>query len=300
VGGGEGDIIGVFDHAINIVLPRGLVCLVAEEVGRGPLNITVNLPVGIPSMSSLGLQIGGKVRVSSFSLELGGRHRVSFGSVGIYSPKGKLARDLLEGDEIAANLKIVRKTAIRFGNMQGLGDLLALVRPRADGAKAGNLNIFASAALPRLVRLEEAFFSEDESSLIEAVGGLVGLGPGLTPSSDDVLAGLVLVCALYGNKLGIAQRASQLVARATVAEARGKTTLLSEECLMQAALGRGNEPALRLCDALLTGGRESVERETRRVLAIGETSGTDTVLGIVLGTTLCMGRRSGLAGRAST
>ena len=52
---------------------------------------------------------------------------------------------------------------------------------------------------------------------------------------------------------------------------------------------------MRLCAALLTGGRKSVERETRRVLLIGETSGTDTVLGIVLGTMFCIFKQPSLA-----
>ena len=160
--------------------------------------------------------------------------------------------------------------------------------------KAGRLNIFASAALPRVVRLGRAFRSEDKNSLTDAITELIGLGPGLTPSSDDMLAGLVLLCVLYAKNSGRARRASRLIALVTAEEARGRTTVLSEEYLMQAASGRGNEPVMRLCAALLTGERESVERETRRVLAIGETSGTDTVLGIVLGTMLCMGRRSSL------
>ena len=73
--------------------------------------------------------------------------------------------------------------------------------------------------------------------------------------------------------------------------------MLSEEFLMQAALGRGNERVSRLCEALLTAGPGVVERETKRVLSIGETSGTDTALGVILGTMLCTGRRIGLAMR---
>jgi hypothetical protein len=240
---------------------------------------------------------GEKVSVRGLTLELGNHHRISFGSAGIYSENRKFALPMLEENEIAANLEVMEGTALLFGNLSGLGELLALVRPRAVKAKAGDLNIFASAAISRIIRLEQAFRSEEENELTHAVSELIGLGPGLTPSSDDMLAGLVLLCTLYAENRGHMQRASQLIAQVTAAEAPGKTTILSEEYLRQAASGRGNEPVMRLCIALLTGRRESVERETRRVLAIGETSGTDTVLGIVLGAMLCMGKRSGLAWR---
>lgn|GEM_PF-1991005 len=292
--GGEGTVQGVFDSAINILFAEGLVCLVPEIVQRGPLNVTLRLPVAPPRMSSLGVRAGDRVRVHGFALELGNRHLVSFGSARIYSPRKKFSLPMLTNGEIDANMEIMRKNALLFGNMAGLGELLALMSPRTAKATAKNLNIFASFAFGRIVRLEQAFRSEKKSTLEDAVSELIGLGPGLTPSSDDMLAGLVLLCVLYGKNRGCAQRASQLLAQVIAEEARGRTTLLSEEFLRQAASGRGNEPIIRLCAALLTGRRDSVERETRSLLAIGETSGTDTVLGIVLGAMFCTGRRLGL------
>jgi hypothetical protein len=246
-------------------------------------------------MSSLGIRNGDKVMVQDSRLEFGNGRRVLLGSARIYSPKSRFTAPLLEEREVAANLEVVRKAALHYGNRAGLGQLLALVRPGVGRATASDLNVFASAALPRMVRLEQAFRSEERERLTDAVLELIGLGPGLTPSSDDMLAGLVLLCVLYAKNYGRAQHATRLLAQTVAAEARGRTTILSEEFLRQAALGRGNEPVVRLCTALLTGGRESAERETKQVLAIGATSGTDTVLGVVLGTIFCMGGPSSLA-----
>jgi hypothetical protein len=281
----------VFDGAINILFASGLVSLVPETVRRGPLNVTLRLPVRTSRMSSFGVRTGDNVRVQGFILELGDRHLISFGSAGIYTPRRKFTQPMLADKEIEANLDVMRENAIVFGNMAGLGELLGLTLSEAARISAGNLNIFASFALRRIARLEQAFRSEEKKALTNSVRGLIGLGPGLTPSSDDMLAGLVLVCVLYAKNCGCAQRVSRLLSQVIAEEAPGRTTLLSEEYLRQAASGRGNEPVMKLCAALLTGGREMVERETRRVLAIGETSGTDTVLGIVLGTMFCMGRK---------
>lgn len=294
---GEAVVHGVFDGAINVLLSNGLVSLVPEGQERGPLNVALRLPAGRQRMSWLGIRTGDRVALKDSGLELAGRHLVLFGSAGIYSPRQKFAAPLLGKGQIASNLDAVTKTALVRGNKAGLGGLLALVRPGAAKVKAGDLNIFARAALPRIVRLEQAFCSDEETALTEAVAELVGLGPGLTPSSDDMLAGLVLLCALYAKNHGIARRATLVVARAAAAQPHGRTTVLSEEFLRQAALGRGNERVMRLCAALLTEGASSAERETHRVLAIGETSGTDVVLGIVLGAMFCLGERSGLASR---
>lgn len=295
LGGGRGVIDGVFDGAINISLLRGLVCLVPEAAEKGPLNLTLKLPVGVPKMSALGARAGDKVRVQEGTLELCDRYRVAFHHATVYWPQREFTSSMLEDMEIAGNLEVVRRTTLRFGRMAGLGELVSLLGPRTGPTAALDLNIFASASIPRIIRLEQAFRSADGSLMTDAVRELLGLGPGLTPSSDDMLEGLVLLCILFARSRGTLQGASRLISQAVAREARGRTTLLSEECLRQAALGRGNEPVMRLCEALLTAGPEAVERETKRVLAIGETSGTDTALGVVLGTLLCTGKKFGLA-----
>jgi len=245
-------------------------------------------------MSSLGIRAGDRAVLADSSLELGDRYRIVFGAAPIYSPSRKLAAPLLGESEIGENLEVLRKAALLQGNMAGLGGLLALTRQRGAEVKPRGLNMFASAALPRIVRFERALRADDRSALTEAIREIVGLGPGLTPSSDDMLAALVLLCVLYSKNLEGGQRLPVPIAQAVASLPSGRTTALSEEFLRQAASGRGNERLAGLCSAVLTGGRESVERETKRVLGIGETSGTDAVLGIVLGTTFCLGRRPSL------
>ena len=291
----DGVVHGVFDGAINLLLNGGLISLVPEAGERGPLNLALRLPVGLERMSSLGIRVGDRAALTDSSLELGDRYQIVFGEAPIYSPRRKLAAPLLGESEIGRNVEVARRVALLHGNMAGLGELLALLRRRGARAKPSGLNMFASAALPRIARLERALRAYDRSVLAEAVGEIVGLGPGLTPSSDDTLAALVLLCVVYSENLGGAERRPVPIARAVATLPRGRTTALSEEFLRQAASGRGNERITRLCTAVLTGGRESVERETRRVLGIGETSGTDAMLGIVLGTLFCLGRAPGLA-----
>lgn len=292
---GEGTVHGVFDGAVNVRLPGGIVSVVPEAAERGPLNVTFRMHGGEPKLASLGLRAGDRARARGATLELGSRVRIALGPAEVYSPGLRLDRSMVEDKEVSANLEAARSIGILAGNMKGLGGLLSL--PRLG--TAGPLNVFAAAALPRIAELERAFRSEDERLLRRAVGELIGLGPGLTPSSDDVLASLVLSCLVYSENRGSKREVSRLVARAAASEARGRTTILSEEYIGQAAQGRGNEPILRLISAVLTSGQESVERETRRVLAIGETSGTDAVLGVVLGMSLCLDLHPGMEGRGA-
>jgi hypothetical protein len=293
-GRGEGVVYGVFDGAINLLLSGGLICLVPEGGEKGPLNLSVRLPVGQGRMSSLGIGEGDTVFLAGSSLELGDRYRVRFGGAPVYSPERGLPGPLLDKRGIGGNLDVVKRAALLHGNMAGLGGLLAMAQTGRAMPRPYDLNIFASAALPRVIRLERALRADRRGALTDAVRGLVGLGPGLTPSSDDMLTALVLVCVLHSESLGGENGRPVPIAQAIASLPPGKTTLLSEEFLRQAASGMGNERVVRLCSAVLTGGRESVERETERVLGIGETSGTDAALGVVLGALFCLGRRPGL------
>jgi hypothetical protein len=250
----------------------------------------LNLPSGLRNLTSLGLKTGDKVSVHDFTLKLGERNIVSFGSASIYSPNQRFKNSILADNEIEENIEVMRRTAILFGKMAGLGELLSEITPGKANEKIKKLNIFSSFAFPRIIRLEQAFQSEKESNLKNAVHELIGFGPGLTPSSDDMLAGLVLLCVLYAKNCERAKSVSRLLGQAIVKEVQGRTTLLSEEYLKQASSGRGNEQVMRLCAALLTEGQAPVERATREALEIGETSGTDTILGIVIGALLCIGK----------
>ncbi|RIQ23915.1 oxamate carbamoyltransferase subunit AllH family protein, partial [Jiangella rhizosphaerae] len=49
-------------------------------------------------------------------------------------------------------------------------------------------------------RLGLALLCGDDDEVSDAVGGLLGLGPGLTPAGDDVLAGALVVAAAAGPR----------------------------------------------------------------------------------------------------
>ncbi|HET7820515.1 MAG TPA: DUF2877 domain-containing protein [Ornithinibacter sp.] len=107
--------------------------------------------------------------------------------------------------------------------------------------------------------------------LTAAVARLVGKGPGLTPSGDDALAGALLVAHALGNGPGLAD-----AVRARLAA----TTAVSAALLDAAADGYAARQVVTLVDAAVAGDPDAVRRALPAVLAIGHTSGADTVTGI--------------------
>ncbi|HYN68063.1 MAG TPA: DUF2877 domain-containing protein [Ornithinibacter sp.] len=100
---------------------------------------------------------------------------------------------------------------------------------------------------------------------------MVGRGAGLTPSGDDALAGALLVTHALG--------AGRALADAVRARLRS-TTAVSAALLDAAADGYGARPVVALVDAVVASRADAVRRALPAVLAIGHTSGADTVAGI--------------------
>lgn len=116
--------------------------------------------------------------------------------------------------------------------------------------------------------------------LAERVGTLVGAGPGLTPSGDDVLCGVLLALRLHprGSADLVADLWRAVEPRLT------STTSLSAALLREAADGYAAEPVLRLLERLASFGPADdpapVAEAVGAVLAIGHTSGADLLGGL--------------------
>ena len=108
-----------------------------------------------------------------------------------------------------------------------------------------------------------------------AVNMLLGLGPGLTPSGDDVLGGVLLALHASGRE----PEAQALVT--IVGERASATNRISLAHLAAAARGQGAATLLELIAALLDGEtrRSRLAALVRGIGRIGHSSGWDAVLG---------------------
>lgn len=108
--------------------------------------------------------------------------------------------------------------------------------------------------------------------------GLIGLGPGLTPSGDDMLTGAL--AALYSNQKLLALNRYPLILP-DFQSLLTLTTSVSCSYLDSAARGQFSTPLVRLMGRLAHS-RDS-ETAIRDLLGHGHTSGADTLLGLVTG-----------------
>jgi len=234
-------------------------------------------------MSSLGIRNGMQVRKVGGLLLIGDVLEISLENAELWRPKTRAER-CLDPVLIRDNLELAKQFAASKARREGLGQLLPLVDEIAAGKmpRAPDLNMAAKAVLHWLVDLVKAVRYENLEGVKGAARKLIGLGPGLSPSADDALSGFTASLWWVSRSLS---RGKKYVKRIneTIVSCSGTTTMLSQQLLRHAAKGETNERVGELLDAILAGTTPDVEKGAEEVLQIGETSGIDMMVGILLG-----------------
>jgi Protein of unknown function (DUF2877) len=150
-----------------------------------------------------------------------------------------------------------------------------------------------------LRRLEAAVRTRDTRIAAEATVSLLGLGQGLTPSGDDVLAGMLVglhhLDWARGNELRpVRGQPPASVIRDTIAtrvlvDAPTRTATLSAALLGHAARGEAAGEVTAVLNSLC--GRRPLSPALMRLLAVGHTSGYDTACGVLAAGRALLGQR---------
>jgi hypothetical protein len=278
----RGAVHSCYRGAINVQTELGLVCLVPRETGRGPLNINLDAQ-GLARVGDLASGSPVATGVKELAFENG--FRILLSNAGVYEPTGRFEGALLPPRAIKRNISVAKDVALLVGHLAGVGELLEATGGSQKAVPP--LSAFSAAAFPNTERLLGAIRAGDAAGAEKATRGLVGLGIGLTPSADDMLCG-ILVSIVLGSINGIGAGGMEGLAARIGDACRGRTSALSCEFLRQAASGRANERVMRLVESIYTGTTGKVRAATLDAIKIGATSGTDTIVGVVLGATAAL------------
>jgi hypothetical protein len=160
---------------------------------------------------------------------------------------------------------------------------LAAMRERLRAIEATPASVLAhtTAALiaRRTAALQLALRAGDAEAARAQAIALVGLGPGLTPSGDDLLVGFF--AALHVADAPAARWTT--LGKDVVARVAARTNAISLAALRAAADGRVRSTVSTLLHASMHGSPASTEAALDAVLAIGSTSGADLAGGAIAG-----------------
>jgi hypothetical protein len=238
-----GVVHSVFAHAVNMTIRGDLWTLLADDKG----DLSYGIRVGRPRFDCLGLRSGDAVRMRSGFLSLGTRIVVDCRAAPRWEPPAE------------ADLAL------------GLEHRLARIAEATRGRSWPESQQMANAVRTSV---------HDADSLPEVLAGVVGRGPGATPSGDDVLVGILAV--LTSPHSGSAGATAAQTLRKSLLPLLPTTTDISGHLLRQAACGMFSRDLHELRSALIEA-TPSCEQDLtlRRVLETGATSGADTCEGLL-------------------
>lgn len=274
-GDGPGGVVhSVFRSALNISWPNGLLTIVPRSGGGLPNGIIAELGPDFRSLIREGMAVRVDVdglRIEGPGLAIDLRHAASW-SPRLGTPMG--------GTDVAAarwraRSRPTREIAAAVAERDGAtasGGLRPLLRQGPGAADLGT----ASRAGAILAELESAVAAADRAGATAAARRLIGLGPGLTPSGDDALVGIEAAhWALRAPMAGFLGSALDDVDE--------RTTAIAATLLRHAAAGEFAERLHSLLGALIGPDDAAIVAALERAVAWGATSGTDCLVGVLLG-----------------
>jgi len=199
---------------------------------------------------------------------------------------------------IKLNLRVLRDVIYTCPSREGLVPLLENVelvgsidlflKPRNDS--------FAERARPGIERVMWGIFSLDKAAITESAKTIIGLGPGLTPSCDDFLCGLLVSLKTGAAVLSMSDDTGFFdeIAGSIYEEARQRTTVFGSSMLREAREGVCPLAVVNLIHCLLTEDMERNAEASKTLVRMGETSGADIAIGVFYGIRFLVSRLENL------
>lgn len=260
----SGKVIAAFQRSFYASIGGRLICVGSRTLGSGPLHVLCDRWPGDV------FSVGQSVAVVGTALDIDGTLLADFEGALIWKPDPAL-------DWSLASLTIGLRAADEIWRETSGDDGLApLGRPLS-----GQASLLIEAAKPgvdALIRVVECGLrhSAPASADCAAMVGLIGLGPGLTPSGDDFLLGGLLAL----DALGLVEARNSLWQ--VCLPHLDRTNEISRAHLEAAALGYGAAALHEAVHATIAGRTERLGPALSAVSEIGQTSGRDGFTGALI------------------
>jgi hypothetical protein len=269
----EGQVAAVFRSTFYVETDAGFLCIGNEALEPSPLSLVTTAPAGT-DWSACGLQRNAQVHISSKAISVGNRFSYLHSGAADWSPTPVpnhwCAIDLERG------LNVFREASLSYIPEEGLGPFLI------NGHSPSENNLICVTAQAPIAEAQRWLVSamrcpDRGEQVINWVHPLVGLGPGLTPSGDDVIGGVMI--ALHGvGKPGICRH----LWKQAHDQARSASNPISHALLNAASQGYGSAGIHCALAAILQGREQDIRDSVAGIDRIGHTSGWDTMTGAAI------------------
>lgn len=256
----------IFSHALNMEDDKGLlISLLSSQKDLTPMSMVLSTPL----INRLPIEIGQVCSIENGHIKINNKLKIGLDHASVHSLKMAVIDTYIRDDD----LNTLKNFIADKSHGDGISELVDFIDfgSQIQSKKSNRRkNEYASFIESRLVSLLNKIRFR-EKDINQSVEKIIGFGPGLTPSTDDFLVGLLTIQYIHDLK-GFCK--VDLLERVI-----GKTTKVSEEMIKHVLEGYINETYLTLVDALYHGEAALID-SLNKVTDIGETSGKDYLFGL--------------------
>ncbi len=265
-----GRVTAVFERSIYIEVNSSWICLADASLGLGPLVVSIKSIYGRDWINSF--RVGRLVKFFSESIRIDDSIIIS--TKGVCSWVPSKASNWTK-TSILVGLNALENFVESNIPDKGLGRFIFEFPDRFPSSDESMAAEHSIEILKNWVR--QCF--EIQMPIIpdkEAIASLIGLGPGLTPSGDDFLGGMLIALHICGEKL---VKNNLYVQIESLIDSTGP---VSSSHLNAAAYGEGSHSLHQILNMLLEGNEAYLEFGIDSINQIGHTSGWDALAGAVV------------------
>jgi len=248
-------IHSIFQHAINLIDHSDwIITILPDNYSAGPQTVILTQD-GFAEFKSLGFKVMDTCNLRNLidtenAITITGR-----------TINESILKDITR---IHRNIDYFESILSQRGNKNGL---------------LGQNSIYSKYAAPIMTEIESSFSQGKYEKAADNILKLTGLGPGLTPSGDDFILGIL---AVFKFCL-VPQDIICTLTRKIINDAKTRTNIISYNMLRQGAMGGFPEWVEDMAFSIICENPEDIDIAFSKILKIGSSSGSDISAGMLFG-----------------
>jgi len=268
----------VFTEALNLSVGNTLITFQSSSIFLTPQSIVVQLPENFSFRDYA--SPGFDYRVEGNLVYINPLVTVRIDCAKLWKPLDLIGADFRSMD-ILGSLYIlderISHAKVNSGFAAVLNSMFQLPRKHRPGQEE---LFFGKHFSFTLENAYAAWIKRDVGSAAKILSTLVGMGPGLTPSGDDFLVGMIAALYALKGKSAILEFFLRMLKKEVKGKSHG-TNDISRSFLMYSIQGQVSKPLGCLLAALAERNIEEISKYCDQLINYGHSSGVDTLCGVV-------------------
>lgn len=281
-------------RAFNIMTSEfKLISVMSCEHSMAPCSIMLER---VENFISLGIEQGMRVIIFEELIDIPQASlAIDLMETAIWDPKPKFIVDRASKSELYDKIATIERCIYKFGRLEGIAPLalrVNILKLNEDFiCSRPEYNKYCKFIEMKFLRLIDDLKEGRLKAAAEIAKRIMGFGPGLTPSVDDALVGILLSSVYFVNYIGEKVDEMNILSREVLKNAKDETTAMSLKMLRFAAKGETSEDIRELLmDIFSKSDNGKLLGSIERVITCGASSGTDILCGIYLGCSIMLSK----------